>query len=450
MGLFFRALGSGLVGAAMMAACGGPDFSSSGTPAAGAGGMGASSGMGGSTTAGDTSLAGGAGTSAGTAGTAGGGTTLCTGAKDCDDGDPCTLDSCGADGVCVHSAKCTGDQPLCCNGECGQCCTKSDCNDQVDCTDDECFAGFCTNTPGTCPNSTDYCSPTGCVAREQCSVDADCADTDPCTTDSCVNHLCTHTSCPDGGTCCPGKGCGTCCSDSQCPHDDPCHPSTCGADLTCAAGSLCANGSMCCPSADGTTAACGQCCEAADCPDDGIACTVETCRNKDGTLTCAHVANAERCPAGETCDPTKGCSANQCKVATDCAAPLACQTVACNNGTCQYSNVSCDHGQQCCAATGKCQECCSNQQCSDPTAALCCAATGTCAQCCQDSDCAGTVTAGGATPQAISGGGTTTCSHAVCDTGMCKIETGSCAANQHCCQGLGCVATAQSCGPLPL
>lgn len=462
MRLLFRLLGLGFVCGAIASACGGPDFTSGGSPHAGSAGMSAAGGdvgLGGSSSGGDTSVAGMAGvpnggapgaggTSAGSAGTAGGGTTLCTGAKDCDDADPCTVDTCDADGICANAAKCTGDQPLCCDGECGQCCGKADCDDQIDCTDDECFAGFCTNTPGSCPNDTDYCSATGCVPREQCSVDGDCADTDPCTTDSCVNHLCTHTTCPDGGTCCPGQGCGSCCSDSQCPHDDPCNPSTCGKDLQCASSSLCANGTLCCPSPDNTSAKCGTCCEAADCPSDGVACTVETCKaGPDGTLACSSQPDAARCPAGQTCDRLKGCSANQCKEAGDCAAPLACQTVACNNGTCQYSNLSCSHGQSCCPNTGKCQTCCSNKQCNETSAPLCCAATGTCAQCCQDSDCViATTGGGGPTPQAISGGGMTICSRPICNAGVCQTATNACLDSQHCCAGVGCVPLLQACG----
>ncbi len=454
MRLLFRVLGLGFVCSLIPAACSGGDFSSSGNkPQAGAAGM-AASGQSGSSasggTAGDSSLGGMAGVpnggapgggSGGSAGTAGGGTTLCTGAKDCADTDPCTVDTCGADGVCAHDPKCTAPQ-VCCDGVCGQCCSKADCDDQIDCTDDECFAGFCTNTPGTCPNQTDYCSPTGCVPREECTTDADCADTDPCTVDSCVNHLCSHPSCPGGGTCCPGQGCGSCCSDSQCGSTDPCNPSTCGADLKCSTSSLCGKGERCCPSADGTAAACGECCEASDCPDDGVSCTVEKCKaGAGGKLGCSSEPDASLCMSGQTCDPVKGCSSNQCSTASDCAAPLACQTVNCNNGKCEYANVSCSHGQTCCPNTGKCEACCSNKQCTSTSAPLCCAATGTCAECCQNSDCAVVTTL--ALPL---DGGTTECSVPVCNEGTCTTKTEQCPLNERCCQGVGCVSSGATCG----
>jgi hypothetical protein len=448
MRLLVRALGLGFVCSVIAAACGGGDFSSSGT--AGQGGTSASGGTGatGGSTGGDSTLGGmagvpgGGGTTSGSGGTAGGGTTLCAEAQDCVDADACTIDSCGADGICVHAAKCTGDQPLCCDGVCGQCCSKTDCDDQVDCTDDECFAGFCTNTPGTCANKDQYCSPTGCVAREGCTADTDCDDSDPCTDDTCVNRLCNHASCPGGGTCCPGQGCGTCCSDSQCPHDDACNPSKCGADLKCSTSPLCGAGEQCCPSPDGTTAECGSCCSAGDCPDDGVACTVAKCKaGTDGTLACSNEPDASLCKVGQTCDPKKGCSSNQCTTAADCAAPLACQTVACNNGKCEYPSVSCSHGETCCQRTGKCQACCSNDQCSGGS--LCCPETGTCAQCCQDSDCSATVQ-----PLALplDGGGGGQCTRPVCKEGACTTQTGTCPLNERCCQGVGCISSTAICG----
>src|SRR5262249_52393136 len=150
-------------------------------------------------------------------------------------------------------------------------------------------------------------------------ADADCDDNDPCTDDSCDNQLCNHATCPGGGTCCPGQGCGTCCSDSQCPHQDPCNPSTCGKDLKCSADALCGTGEQCCKSKDGTTAACGACCSATDCPDDGVSCTVARCRlDADGKLACSSTPDASLCPSGQTCDPVKGCSSSGCTSASEC------------------------------------------------------------------------------------------------------------------------------------
>jgi len=469
MRLIFRVLGVGVVSSLIAVACSGSDFSSNGTKAsAGSAGMaakGGGAGQGGTSgVAGDASLAGSTGNeggapsggtagtvagTAGTAGTAGGGTTLCSDAKDCDDGKPCTLDTCGADGVCVNAPKCAADQ-LCCDGVCGECCAQGDCNDDVECTQDVCFAGICSHTPGACTDAMEYCSPTGCVPREECAADADCADTDPCTVDTCTNGLCDHPKCPDGGTCCAGLGCGTCCGDAQCPQTDPCTPSKCGTDLECHSKALCEGQGKCCPSSDGTSAQCGTCCQLGDCPDDGVSCTVEKCTDTgNGTLGCISEPDPSKCMPGQTCSRIDGCSANQCKQAGDCSDPTACKQVACNNGTCNYSDLSCSHGQACCTYSGKCQDCCETKDCGDTSAPLCCKDTGTCAQCCQDSDCQLAMpggSGGGGSPAALVGGGTTGCSRAFCNMGVCQVEAGKCVVGQKCCEPGGCVPLVQTCG----
>jgi len=112
---------------------------------------------------------------------------------DCDDGNPCTTDTCssqqcihfnnnnacgdgvfcnGTDtcsgGTCsIHSGNpCTGGN-VCCESSatCAGCCAASDCNDSVDCTSDSCVSGSCSNLPvhGNCDDgnlcTTDSCDP---------------------------------------------------------------------------------------------------------------------------------------------------------------------------------------------------------------------------------------------------------------------------------------------------
>jgi len=119
----------------------------------------------------------------------------------CDDGNPCTNDSCST-GSCQHvpnSAPC--DDGLWCDGadhcslgacaahtgnpchsgiECQTCieaeqrCQSSSCDDGNACTTDECFPGVCEHLPN----------------------DAACDDGDPCTTDSCAAAGCTSTPLP--------------------------------------------------------------------------------------------------------------------------------------------------------------------------------------------------------------------------------------------------------------
>jgi hypothetical protein len=443
MRLLLRLCGLGVFVSAVAVACGGPEFSSDGNQ--GGTGSGATGAVG---------ATGGSGAVAAAGGTAGGGTTLCDDPKDCDDTDPCTTDVCLGTGVCDHDALCGGAQPFCCgNGKCSECCSAADCNDHIDCTDDTCFAGVCNFLPGDSCGSGAYCStnpvdgPSGCVMVEDCEVDADCDHGDPCTKDACVDHKCTHPVCPQGGTCCPGLGCGSCCGDSQCPSDDPCRPSTCGADLKCATQPLCADGDLCCKSADGNTAACGECCEAGNCPDDGVACTEPKCKSDpNGFNVCSQEPNPDRCPVGQTCDARSGCSSNECKTAADCATPTTCQQVSCNGGQCVYGNVGCSHGQECCAATGACQDCCSNQECTEAGMNRCCPSTGICAECCVDSDCNGywnggwSGSGGRGSYSGGVGGGDAVCPVYVCSAGQCVDKSQSCSGLQQCCAGVGCVA----------
>lgn len=463
-------LGVGLVASAIAVACGGSDFSSENAPqgkggSAGAATKGGAGGNGGTDAgaSGDGSLAGtlgaagsdgGAGGTNATGGTAGGGITRCSDAKDCDDKKPCTVDTCAANGVCENLPKCGGDTPACCNGVCSQCCSMSDCDDGLDCTDNSCFAGVCNFQPTDRCGEGFYCStdtanaPSGCLPIEKCDTAADCDDGNPCTTDSCLNHQCDHPTCPDGGSCCAGFGCGACCGDSQCPQD-ACNPSTCNANHECEKSSLCAAGDSCCKSPDGKSATCGECCASTDCADDGVACTDETCKaTAEGFLTCRHEPNPDNCPLGQACDPRNGgCTANECTSASECGPAPACKTVSCDNGSCRLDGVSCSHGQNCCAITGKCQDCCDNTECQEVGLNRCCASTGTCAQCCESSDCQlNTTTGGGALPQSL--GGDTTCpGPPLCKTGMCVDNPQTCTALQKCCPGIGCVPMTQlTCG----
>ena len=96
----------------------------------------------------------------------------------CDDGDPCTIDSCDPATGCVN--------------------TPIDCSDGIDCTIDECVRGECVNTPDDafCDDGNvctdDICSVVdgGCinplVRGAECAVDADCLDTEECADCLCV------------------------------------------------------------------------------------------------------------------------------------------------------------------------------------------------------------------------------------------------------------------------
>jgi hypothetical protein len=138
----------------------------------------------------------------------------CSTAVECDDGDPCTKDTCTAgkcgqvaisgccttDDQCDDGSACTKD--MCESNTCqhgpipGCCATDSDCADTNPCTEDSCdsASGSCSNTK----------------KADCCAVDTDCDDMDPCTLDSCdlTSNTCTHQPLcqADGGTGSPDAG----------------------------------------------------------------------------------------------------------------------------------------------------------------------------------------------------------------------------------------------------
>ena len=140
----------------------------------------------------------------------------------CDDGDPCTDDTCTAQGGCAHTTLADG----------------SPCADQNLCNGTEtCQSGTCTpGTPLVCDDNnvctTDACDPkSGCVYRSTCD------DGDPCTADTCDPSTgCQHAALPDG----------TDCADRDvCNGDETCQGGVCapGETLACADGAPCTTAS---------------------------------------------------------------------------------------------------------------------------------------------------------------------------------------------------------------
>ena len=141
----------------------------------------------------------------------------------CDDGKPCTVDSCGPTSGCKHtaapstqacddgSACTTGDK--CTGGTCVG--VAKVCDDGKPCTIDGCdkLSG-CTavENAGSCDDA-DACTEGDKCAGGKCSgTKKVCDDGNPCTTDSCaLAKGCTQTAVADGATCPEGK-----CTAGQC------------------------------------------------------------------------------------------------------------------------------------------------------------------------------------------------------------------------------------------
>lgn len=218
----------------------------------------------------------------------------------CDDGNPCTLDSCSPAAGCQHPAV-----PGCCN-------TDQDCADQDACTlDERCVADACTSSPRDCddgnPCTAAVCDPvfgclappmpdgTSCSDDDPCTGDGQCAagtcasgppptcdDLDPCTADSCVSGAgCQHAAIP-----------GCCQTDAECGDGD-----ACTVEEQCAADNMCASSPRNC--------------------NDGNPCTTDGCNPLSG---CQHTP----VPAG-ACDDGNPCSSGDVCVAGAClGVPMEC------------------------------------------------------------------------------------------------------------------------------
>jgi len=129
----------------------------------------------------------------------------CTTAAECDDGDPCTDDTCNGS-TCSHVP----------NKAC--CTTAADCDDAEACTVDTCPVpgGGCLFTwvPGCChvdahcddglACTSDRCVDGACSHADVCCMaDADCDDSDACTADACADGFCGHVPTGAEGCCQP-------------------------------------------------------------------------------------------------------------------------------------------------------------------------------------------------------------------------------------------------------
>jgi uncharacterized repeat protein (TIGR01451 family) len=234
---------------------------------------------------------------------------ICLTDADCDDGNPCTADTCNpSTGLCQSTPLPDG----------------TSCDDHNACTvGSACVSGSC-GTPVVCndgnPCSTDVCDPaTGACT----SASVVCDDGNPCTTDSCnpATGQCRFvaesdgTACNDGDLCTSGDVCvllpgqvvPTCQGQPKCADADPCTADRC----------------------DPTTGACSnppiQC-------DDGNPCTLDLCMG--GSCVSSPMAGAcddgNRCTIGDTCTPGPAGQPVCSGMPTNCDDGDACTMDTCN------------------------------------------------------------------------------------------------------------------------
>ena len=303
------------------------------------------------------------------------GTCLGVGSLLCDDGNPCTLDTCVPGGGCEHSpaeGACTDGDPCTINDFCenGQCISPAtvSCDDGNPCTDEVCEAGDCVFTP----NGADCDDGNACSTGESCAggsckpaASLSCDDDNPCTHDGCDPATgCTTTNnslpCEDGDPCTLADICeaGECaagvvepnCDDGNPCTDDGCDPET-GCTHTfntaaCDDGNACSTGDFCSE---------GQCLgpDTLDCDDDNP-CTDDGCDPQAG---CQSTHNNDACNDGNPCTVGDTCQDGSCQAGPDpleCNDGNPCTADSCNPDTGCESASDATLGESCCVTGDDC------------------------------------------------------------------------------------------------
>ena len=204
----------------------------------------------------------------------------------CDDGVPCTKDTCNTDGSCQHVQ--LGGLPC----DDGSICTQTD-----KCLSGKCVGGNSLNCDDQDPCSVDTCDPfTGC--KHVPASDSPCLDDGlACTADLCKNGKCFHMM-QDGLKCVSD---GNECTDDVCAGGKCIHPNSSGAcddGNACTANDKCSSG-KCLPGPKPTC-------------DDGNPCTLDKC---DAGVVggCVHDANDfVACNSGSADCPLGQCAGGMC------------------------------------------------------------------------------------------------------------------------------------------
>jgi hypothetical protein len=238
----------------------------------------------------------------------------------CNDGNPCTDDSCDASSGCVHmpnTAPCS-DNDACTTGDV--------------CNDSACVpgAGLVCDDGNAC-DGTETCNPAvGCVPGLLlvCDDDDACNGLETCNPDSgCIQGI--PLVCDDGNSC-TTDSCEVAIGCQQVPNQNLCDDgNACTSPDQCAAG-------LCVPGAD------------IDCEDNNL-CTDDTCNPDSG---CVHQLNQAPCDDNDACTLNDHCQLGECASgeALVCDDDNTCTEDSCDTDLgCLHSNndKKCDDGNAC-------------------------------------------------------------------------------------------------------
>jgi len=306
----------------------------------------------------------------------------------CNDGNPCSDDSCDAKVGCINlasTATCSDGDPCTDGDQCdkGACVAggPKDCDDATACTLDACKDGICTHLPidATCTDGNECTEADACKAGTCIGKNKDCADQSPCTNDSCKAGQCVHqqvpekTACDDGDPCTQGDLCdhdGNCkgvnkdCDDANPCTLDKCQVTNGNCEHEPTQGQPCDDGNPC---------TLGDACQAGVCLtgapktcSDGNVCTKDACDVASGA--CAFTAADGPCSDNDPCTVGDLCKVGKCQAGatTNCNDQNPCTIDTCSNvdGACAHTNtvanVACDDGKPCTQG-----DACKNGACQD-------------------------------------------------------------------------------------
>lgn len=391
----------------------------------------------------------------------------------CDDGDACTTNDTCTDGVCSGEAVDCDDGNVCTNDDCDSVagCTHqtntADCNDGNSCTEnDTCAGGFCDGTTVLCsddnPCTDDQCSTvTGCQFTPNAAT---CDDHNACTqNDVCASGACEGTplDCDDNNPC-TDDGCDPVIGCEHSNNVAPCNDGVfCTSDDVCANGECQGFGESCpgqiCDEANNTCSGClddGHCDDGNPCTDDG--CVSSHCENTPNTSGCddgLFCTATDICAeglcigSGDTCTPQQSCDevndmCVDCLADSDCDDGHQCTTNTCVAGACAAVNhtLSCDDGLFCTA-----NDVCADGACvgsGDPCQGqICDESNNICATCLSAAECDDS---NPCTSDACNAGScTNTPNTGSCDDGLFCTVTDSCV--QGACMGSGTPCTDEPC-----
>ena len=300
----------------------------------------------------------------------------------CDDGDACTLDDACQDGVCVGAPKSCGPEQTCdpTTGECvGGCSPVTEtCNGQDDDCDgdtdedfgigeacdgddqDSCANGtkVCASTTTTtcAESSSDACDGVCGGASDGCggTCDGDCDPGMTCVATKCQPVACDIAACDDDDpctedTCDPSGACAHAPAEGPCDDGDPCTSDDACAEGLCIAGAPtnCDDMNLCTDDSCDPATGCTTTNNAVGC-DDGNACTTgDTCAGGVCNGGTSVVCNDGKVCTDDVCDPASGCKTTNNTAACDDGNACT-QGDTCAAGACQPgSTVACDDGAPC-------------------------------------------------------------------------------------------------------